>query len=214
MPDRTPADAYIDGFNLSYGARDSCDPLGLRHKWLNILRLLQLVAPEYEIKRLRYFTANLKPHDSTKAKTQRAYLRALRTLPDLEMHKGEYRQDTVSLPRADGGGMVDVLKNEEKGSDVNLATYLLLDALVNPEEPRRVALVVTNDSDLRRPIQIVRDAGVEVGVLNPHVTYPLGVLRTVASWVRPIRPNVYDVSQFPREVATKPGESVIRPSGW
>ncbi len=31
------------------------------------------------------------------------------------------------MPKAEGMGMVRVKKSEEKGSDVNLATYLLLD---------------------------------------------------------------------------------------
>jgi hypothetical protein len=208
------ATVYVDAFNLAYGARNSCEPLGLSHKWLNLSKMLQNVVSDYDVQRIRYFTANLKPHDSTKARKQRAYLRALRTLSGLTIHKGEYRQDVVEMLLADGSGMVEVIKNEEKGSDVNLATYLVLDSLVNPEDPPHTAIVISNDSDLRRPVQIVKDSGVELGILNPHVTYPLGVLRTVASWVRPIRPNVYAVSQFPREVVTGPGATVIKPSGW
>lgn len=32
------------------------------------------------------------------------------------------------MMRADGAGTIEVLKSEEKGSDVNLASYLLIDA--------------------------------------------------------------------------------------
>ena len=46
-----------------------------------------------------------------------------------------------------------VLRTEEKGSDVNLATYLLLDAFDNDYD---TAIVVSNDSDFIHPIEVVR----------------------------------------------------------
>ena len=59
-----------------------------------------------------------------------------------------------------------VIKTEEKGSDVNLATHLLHDAHMGRFE---VAVVVSNDSDLLEPIKIVRERlHKRVGILNPH----------------------------------------------
>ena len=49
--------------------------------------------------------------------------------------------------------LVKVVKNEEKGSDVNLATHLLIDAFTKDFE---AAVVITNDSDLAEPIHQVR----------------------------------------------------------
>lgn len=49
--------------------------------------------------------------------------------------------------------MVKVVKSEEKGSDVILATYLMLDAFDNDFEG---AVIVSNDSDLAEPIRLVR----------------------------------------------------------
>jgi hypothetical protein len=46
-----------------------------------------------------------------------------------------------------------VIKTEEKGSDVNLATHLLHDAQMGRFD---VAVVISNDSDLLEPIKIVR----------------------------------------------------------
>jgi hypothetical protein len=61
--------------------------------------------------------------------------------------------------------MVWVWKTEEKGSDVNLATHLLHDAYRNDHE---LAVVISNDSDLVVPIQIVRhELGKPVGVFVP-----------------------------------------------
>ena len=74
---------------------------------------------------------------------------------------------------------VEVVKTEEKGSDVNLATYLLIDALLKDSD---IAVVVSNDPDLCEPIRIVNDEfGVPVGLLNPH--------RNVSSDLRKLRPT-------------------------
>jgi uncharacterized LabA/DUF88 family protein len=60
---------------------------------------------------------------------------------------------------------VVVHTTEEKGSDVNLATDLVWDALTMEVE---VALVVSNDFDLQRPIERVMSRGIEVITINPH----------------------------------------------
>jgi hypothetical protein len=59
------------------------------------------------------------------------YLRALRTLPNLEIIPGHFLTNAVSMrlvqPPAVGSAFVRVIKTEEKGSDVNLAAHLLHD---------------------------------------------------------------------------------------
>ena len=63
----------------------------------------------------------------------------------------------------------------EKGSDVNLASYLLLDAF---DREYQVALVISNDSDLTHPIELVRDRfGVRVGVAPPVLSRRSGSAR-------------------------------------
>ena len=63
--------------------------------------------------------------------------------------------------------LVKVRKAEEKGSDVNLATDLLKDAVGT--SGCRTALVVTNDSDLAYPLEMVREFGVRVILVNPSL---------------------------------------------
>jgi hypothetical protein len=58
--------------------------------------------------------------------------------------------------------VVRVLKVEEKGSDVNLASHLLLDAFQGSFD---VAAVLSNDSDLIEPMRIVSQ------VLNSRWAY-------------------------------------------
>jgi len=48
--------------------------------------------------------------------------------------------------------MAPVADTEEKGSDVNVATHLLLDALAQPPA-MDAAIVISNDSDLELPVR-------------------------------------------------------------
>ena len=62
----------------------------------------------------------------------------------------------------EGSGYAKVLKTEEKGSDVNLATHLLMDGFRDDYE---LAVVVSNDSDLLLPVQVVTQRIGETGRL-------------------------------------------------
>ncbi len=118
------ANVYIDGFNLYYGAlkaRPAC-------KWLDMDAFArQLLLPGHTIKRIRYFIARVSAiSDPQTPQRQATYLRALDTIPHLSIHAGTFRTNTVRLPLANprpgGPNTAEVLKTEEKGSDVNLAT--------------------------------------------------------------------------------------------
>lgn len=165
------ANVYIDGFNLYRRLleRQSQD------KWLDVEALAEYLLPDYEIHRVRYFTAMIIPLpgcDPQSPQRQQVYLRALRTLPRTSIHLGKYRIDPRIMPlhptelNSDGRPtMVKVKKVEEKGSDVALASYLLLDAFRNDAD---VYVVSTNDSDLVTPLRMVRnDLGRATGLMSP-----------------------------------------------
>jgi len=164
MPIRT--NVYVDGFNLYYGGVK-----GTPFKWLNIVEMSrQLLKPDHVIGKVRYFTARAtpRPNNPTITERQNTYLRALATLPEISIHFGMFLTNPATLPLADGTGMATVLRTEEKGSDVNLATYLLLDAF---DDDYETALVISNDSDLVEPIlQARRRLGVTVGICCPVYT--------------------------------------------
>lgn len=104
----------------------------------------------------------------------------------------------------------EVIKTEEKGSDVNLATHLLYDAFRGEFE---VAVVVSNDSDLLEPIRIVsKELKKPVGVLNPH-EHPSRVLHAHATFFKKIRLGVLKASQFPDTLTDKHG-AFCKPDGW
>lgn len=120
---------YIDGFNLYYGCLK-----GTPYKWLDLDALCRRLLPRHELGRIRYFTAIVaaRPPDSSGPVRQRTYLRALATMPHLSIHLGRFLTSHVRMPLVAppvrGPRTVEVIKTEEKGSDVNLATYLLADA--------------------------------------------------------------------------------------
>lgn len=76
-----------------------------------------------------------------------------------------------------------VLRTEEKGSDVNLATLLVADAFRGSFE---AAAVLSTDSDLALPIQLISaELGLPVGVLLPSGRYSVE-LDEAASFKRTI----------------------------
>ena len=106
------------------------------HKWVNLAELCVQVLPGLNIHRIRYFTALVKPLPSdphTKAVRQEIYIRALETLSNLTVHYGHYLQSTVSMPLplhvlAALASFRTCSRWKNKGSDVNIATYMLIDA--------------------------------------------------------------------------------------
>lgn len=204
---------YIDGFNLYYGAVKDTP-----YKWLDIGAFCRLGFKKHSIHRIRYFTANvgrLKGHeDPKKAQRQQAYIRALETIPELSVHYGHFLQNTVRMPLAyppeEGPKTVVVIKTEEKGSDVNLASYLLLDAFDSDFD---VAVVVSNDSDLAEPIRIVHERfDRPVIVFCPHQQTSRS-LQAVASYCKPIRKGLLAACQFPDMIEDDLG-TIRKPEEW
>jgi uncharacterized LabA/DUF88 family protein len=123
---------------------------------------------------------------------QQIYLRALRTIPDLEIILGHFLShegDMLLVSSSPGKKQVArVVKTEEKGSDVNIATHMLYDGYKSEYD---VAILISNDSDLVEPIKIVRSEFKKgVIVLNPHPKKPSQELQKYATFVKPIRQGV------------------------
>jgi hypothetical protein len=107
--------------------------------------------------------------------------------------------------------VVKVIKVEEKGSDVNLASHLLLDAFQNAYD---VAAVLSNDSDLLEPIRIVTAVlGKPVGLLSP-VTNPNPGLCSVSSFIRRISLSDIAACQFPSPISLSDGRLLHKPPTW
>jgi len=203
---------YVDGFNLYYGAVK-----GTPYKWLNVSTLCQRLLPKNQIVKIKYFTAlvSARPDDPDKPVRQQIFLRALLTIPNLKILYGHFLEHVVRMPLAhpapNGPKTVEVIKTEEKGSDVNLAAHLINDGYRGCYE---VAAIVSNDSDLVEPIKIVRqELNLSVIVLNPFPKHPSNELQKHATFVKPIRQGAIAASQFPPTLIDANG-TFSKPSTW
>ena len=206
------ANVYIDGFNLYYGCLKDTP-----YRWLDLGAFANLLLPaSHTIGRIRYFTARVsaRSHDLGAPRRQQVYLRALATVPSLSVVFCHFLSSTVMMPLAappvSGPRFVRVIKSEEKGSDVNLASHLLADAFTKDCD---AVFVISNDSDLLEPIRIARRRlGIAVGLASPHGR-PTRVLADEVDFIRPIWPRTLERSQFPSTLIDAKGV-FSKPAGW
>ena len=120
-------------------------------------------------------------------------------------------QSTLGNPVKDALFMVSTLHQEEKGTDVNVASHLLVDVLTSRID---AAVVISNDSDLKLPIDLARQR-VPVGLVNPAGGYFAGDLTGKPSdgagnhWWRKLGP-----SDFLSHQLADPVGAYAKPSPW
>jgi hypothetical protein len=198
---------YVDGFNLYYGCLRRTP-----NRWLDVGAFARAMMPGHRIVAVRYFTAIV--DDPSGSVRQQVYLEALRTLPNVTVHLGHFltqvKKRPLRIPLPDGTTHVDVLLTEEKGSDVNIAAYLLLDGFRDRYD---VAAVVSNDSDLKTPMLLARqNLKKTVGVINPH-QHPARTLLKTADFYKKVRAGVLAHCQLPVEIRAK-GRAIKKPAEW
>jgi uncharacterized LabA/DUF88 family protein len=207
------------------------------YKWLDINKLIGFYFPKYEIKKIKYFSAITKArkNDLNKPMRQLTYFRALRTLPNLEIITGtflenevtmfvpekskktgrqkanvEFNKNKTKLPLL-GKNYLIVKKTEEKGSDVNLATHLIMDAYKKSFD---IAIVVSNDSDLAEPIKITNHmTDLTVRLLNPYKNTSIQLQTAVDKNIKIIRRSALANSQFPDSMKDANG-NFHKPDNW
>lgn len=203
---------YIDGFNLYYGCVKNTP-----YRWRNLEAFCRQLLPTEEIKRVRYFTARVSgKQDPGSPQRQAVFLRALQTLPLVTIHYGHFltSKNWAKLwdPPASGPKRVCVVKREEKGSDVSLASNLLLDGF---RKDCDTVVIVSNDSDLVEPVRIARhELGLRVGVINPHPAERRSrELSAEAQFFKQVRTSALAASQFPPSMSDDRG-LFRKPTGW
>jgi hypothetical protein len=205
---------YVDGFNLYYGCLKNTP-----YKWLDLDALCRAILPRDDIHRIRYFTARVtdRPDNAFAANRQDTYLRALATIPNLAIHLGRFQRTIARMPLAQpvpgGPRIVEVIKTEEKRTDVNIATHLLCDAF---DQDCEAAVMISNDSDLAAPIHLLRQKfGMRIGIINPCKKAPCS--RDLASarpmFIKHIRARALRDSQFPDKLEDRQGV-ITRPAAW
>ena len=137
-------------------------------------------------------------------------------LPRFEVYYGAFRSGIKRRPLAEPmPGLpthVLVRDSEEKGSDVNLATRLLVDGF---KEEYEQAVVVSNDADFAGAMRYVRDdLGLRVTLVNPD---PRNAspreLAEAATYVKRLWKSHLRRSQLPDTLTDGIGD-ITKPAGW
>jgi len=208
---------YIDGFNLYYGLKEA----GFRKSyWLNVFGVAQEIGGTgRSLHAAKYFTARIggaQPGDSPsqmkerngKRARQTTYLEALTTLPGLSIFYGTYLAKSTTC----FGCRRTYLHQEEKMTDVNIATEMLTDAF---QDKFDVAMLISADSDLVPPSRTIRSLfpSKQVAVYFPPKRTSVN-LRNTASAAHNLFPHVLHKNQLPDPVTRADGFKLIRPTEW
>lgn len=209
--------AYIDAFNFYYGLTRQTP-----YRWCNLARLCEQVLPDEHFETIKLFTAYSKgfPGNQQAPQRQKTYFRALATLDNVEMITSKFSPSEKFFPLADKLPQIQKVKvcfSKEKGSDVKLASHLLLDGFKDKYD---LALVFTNDSDLVLPVQFARyELRKTVGVvLTNRLRDPdrpgCIQLMEAANFYRLVSDEMLAASQFPDVFIDRKGKLIRKPSGW
>lgn len=197
---------YVDGFNLYYGLKSNGFK---RYYWLDVEQLSRrLLRADCVLVRVKYFTADIKA-GTDKHRRQQTFLDALAThTTKLDIIRGRYLLKERQCRRC---AHVTTIP-EEKKTDVNIASHMLVDAFTDQFD---VAYLVSGDSDLVPPIQMIKQYQPTKQIL---VAFPpsrqSGDLKTAAHGHFWINEQKLRLSQLPDPVTKPNGHQLTRPSTW
>lgn len=196
---------YIDGFNLYHGIHASYNRTNL---WLDVVKLSRTLRPDQRLVSVKYFTATVL-NDAGAQSRQDHYIAALKAMNPtvLEVIYGKYQQKVKKCHQCGH----KYISYEEKETDVNLATALVVDAAKGIFD---TALIVSGDSDIApavRAAQRLRSGTFMACAFPPKRSS--SELRTLlpASFV--IGAKKIRNAQLP-DSFSKGGKSYARPDKW
>jgi uncharacterized LabA/DUF88 family protein len=196
--------AYIDGFNLYFGMRES----GFDNcRWLNVRKLVgSLLKPHQTLIGIKYFTSRVS-NNPDKQKRQSTYIDALESTGTKIIY-GNYQDGSTECKRC--GHVWRTAK--EKMTDVNIATAIIVDAFKNEYD---MAMLISGDSDLTPPIREVHNLFKDKRVF---IAFPPkrhnSSMALVAKGSEIIGRKKLVDAQFNEEVESKTGYKLKRPNEW
>lgn len=211
LPTRPRTIIYIDGFNLYYGVLKQAPAL----KWLDIEKFCRLLRPHDDIQAIRYFSALVmgpeRPH-------QIAYFKALATTPIVNVILGRFKHKNITCgaPACTHAGNRIFKMQEEKRTDVSIATYMMDDAY---QDACDHLILFSGDSDLVPPVNMVRSRfpAKKITVYVPSRSAVRGAaveLRAACTVNRSLPLALLPKSQFPDHMPDGAGGTIDRPSVW
>lgn len=196
---------YVDGFNLYFGLREKG---WKKYYWLNVQKLAsKLLINNQKLVHTKYFTSKITKPDS-KWKRQEAFLSALGNLTDFSIYYGRYQSFEEYCNKC---GHRHIQSNEKR-TDVNIATHMLVDAF---QDAFDTAILISADSDLTLPI-------LEIQRLFPDkftkIAFPPARSSFDLRKAAPICFEIYESkirnSLFPDHIKLPTGYVVRKPAMW
>jgi hypothetical protein len=153
------------------------------------------------------------PQNPNADKRQQIYLKAMEAfIPGLEIIYGHFTVHVQKAPLASNNQQwVEILKVEEKGSDVNLAATLVNDSWKNLFD---CAVIISNDGDLAEALRIVsQEQHKQITLLTPprFKKRRSKALKKYASVSLTIKNTHLAESQLPDPI---PGTNIHKPASW
>jgi uncharacterized LabA/DUF88 family protein len=144
---------YVDGFNLYHGLHTNGRHAQL---WLDLVKLGASLRPKQRLLCVRYFTAPVLNQPQAQAR-QAHYIDAMKSLhpTQISVTEGRYQAKPKTCLRCGH----TYTHYEEKETDVNLATSIVVDASRKESD---AALVISGDSDVAPAVRAARE-------LNPDL---------------------------------------------
>jgi len=232
---------YIDGFNLYFGLKASVMPdalsgteLGMtrrelkkrypltkRSYWLDIQKLATTIIRDADLETVKYFTARITGNHNKQLR-QNAFLNAIQVYcPKLKIFEGRYLLRRVLCSKCRKYNDLFVCPScqhanvhpEEKKSDVNIATQMLLDAYENRCD---IAYLVSGDSDFVPPIKAIRSMNSPkvVAVAFPPKQGRSKELQESATFSFPIPTNMIKKSWLPDRIPKPDRTFITIPQEW
>ena len=199
--------SYVDGFNLYFGFREKG---WKKYYWLDLAAMSQaLLKPQQVLKHCHYFTARIRnSNHNQNAARQTLWLDALATRNDISCHYGHYLPKRQRCKKC----FATWISHEEKMTDVNIASQLLVDAY---EDRYDTALIVSGDSDLTTPVQLIRQRFPNKRLI---IAFPparqSNQLKKVAHGYINIGADSLRQNLLPDEIKSATGFVLKRPAGW
>ncbi len=195
---------YVDGFNLYFGMKDA----GFEYcKWLDLhLLASNLLKPNQELVEVKYFTSRV-GNNPDKQKRQSTYIEALET-NHVKVIYGHYQSGSLECKRC---GYNCPIYNE-KMTDVNIATQMLIDAY---QDRFDMAMLISGDSDLVPPIKAIH---ILFNQKRIFVAFPPkrsnSSVALIAKGSIIIGRKKLIESQFPDKITKRGGFILNKPDGW
>ena len=197
--------AYVDGFNLYHGLKDS---RGRKDLWLDLHSVLaSYLQVGQQLVAVHYFTALV--NGSAARLRQQTYLDALQAHPGTVVtHVGRFQSKTITCRAC----RQTFQSMEEKESDVSLAVQIVEDGAAGRFD---TAFIVSGDSDMIPAVRSVRRTAPSkrlVAIFPPKRSSV--ELQGAADATLRIYPRVPRAHQLPHTVVDAVGNRFTRPQYW